>query len=211
MKQQSQSPSPSLLPLPYMADSLWYFHIIAAQLPMPLILQSDASASTPDSPSTLQGRFDIITAAPEYWLETDNGQVSWRGQKVPEWNPEGMDSFSALHKLVDQIQRTNIDYALCAKKELPFCGGLIGYCSYDLAREYIPLEKISSGNIAIPDMQFGFYGWAFIQDHLQKQSCLVIHPSCASTTRNTVLKIITGENNFSILPDIKKIKLEKSM
>lgn len=168
-----------LLPLPYQVDSQRYFHTITRQLPMALLLQSDITPHTrTEGISAARGRFDIITAAPEYWLETHNGRQTLRGNNPPALSLDDSYSFSSLHRLVDIVQKTEIDYTQCVAEDLPFCGGLIGYCSYDLARETIKLEDRPIRDIDVPDMQFGFYGWACIQDHLKKKCWLVIHPDC---------------------------------
>ena len=171
--------APLLLPLPYLADSLDYFHTIAKHLPMGLILQSDISAKSA-VPTALEtrGRFDIMTAAPEYWIESTQGKLAWQGQSPPDFPLIGHSSLSALHQLLEHTQQQNIDYTACKSKELPFCGGLIGYCSYDLAREYIAIKGRAVRDIEMPDMQFGFYAWACIQDHQKQKSWLVIHPKC---------------------------------
>lgn len=168
-----------LLPLPYLAESLQYFHTIAAQLPMPLILQSDITTSSTTCKIEPRGRFDIITAAPEYWLQTHNGQIDWHGS-IPGFAKDSVnsDSLSILHDVITEILASDIDYSEGILQELPFCGGMIGYCSYDLAREYISQKSSIPKDIDIPDMQFGFYGWACIQDHAHQKSWLVIHPQC---------------------------------
>lgn len=167
-----------LLPLPYVADSLQYFHTIAAQLPMPLILQSDIDACNATLNTSTRGRFDIITAAPEFWLQTKNGQIDWHGTLPSTLKKTQHHSFATLHAVVTDMLMANVDYSAAIQQELPFCGGLIGYCAYDLAREYIPLAPIPNSDIDVPDMQFGFYAWACIQDHKNQKSWLVLHPHC---------------------------------
>lgn len=173
------TPALTLLSLPYQLDSLQYFHTITSQLPMALLLQSDTPAA-----ANMRGRFDIMTAAPEYWLETHNGQKSWRGTQPPNFLLNDMTSFSALRQLVELIQTPETNYSQCVAEDIPFCGGLIGYCSYDLARETIHLDGNAIPDIDIPDMQFGFYSWACIQDHLKKKSWLIIHSDCNHSLAN---------------------------
>ncbi len=181
MKPTLQRPSLQLLSLPYSADSLHYFHIIAAQLPMPVILQSDTTAQRSHNTHKPHGRFDIISAAPEYCLQSENKIVTWHGVQSSIKIFDHTDSFTALHSLVTEMLATEIDYSAAIQKRLPFCGGLIGYCSYDLAREYTAFSFTKLKDIDVPDMQWGFYAWACIQDHQEKQSWLVIHPSCNAT------------------------------
>lgn len=144
----------------------------------------------------MRGRFDIISAAPEYWLETVNGQPQWHGDHPPDIPLAGLSSLDALHQLLEFIQKSSIDYSGCRSAELPFCGGLIGYCSYDLAREYITLAEHAIRDIDIPEMQFGFYGWACIQDHALQKSWLTIHPGCRHELRESINSIILHKNHF---------------
>lgn len=172
--------APTLLSLPYQPDSLQYFHTITSQLPMALLLQSDV----PTHDNNMRGRFDIMTAAPEYWLETHNGHKRWHGNQPPTFSLNDTSSFASLRQLVNLVQTSIINYSQCIIEDIPFCGGLIGYCSYDLARETIDLDGDAIRDIDIPEMQFGFYSWACIQDHLKKKSWLIIHPYCNHTLKN---------------------------
>jgi para-aminobenzoate synthetase component 1 len=174
---QSLIPAPILLSLPYDTDTLRHFHTINEQLPMALLLQSDTTTGNANK-STCRERFDILTAAPEFWLQTHDGNISWQGKQPPELPLNGLKSFSALHQLLEHIKNIKVNYDQCIAEDLPFCGGLIGYCSYDLNRNDTKLTGNSINDIDIPDMQFGFYGWACIQDHATKKCWLVIHPAC---------------------------------
>lgn len=184
-----------LLPLPYLADSLQYFHTIAAQLPMPLILQSDITTSSATCKTEPRGRFDVISAAPEYWLQTHNGNIDWYGC-TPSFAKDKINtgSLSTLHNIVTKYLAPDVDYSEGIHHELPFCGGLMGYCSYDLAREYVALKSSKPKDIDIPDMQFGFYGWACIQDHTHQKSWLVIHPQCDSLLAQRLPSLLTLGN-----------------
>ncbi len=195
MNSTQQRPALVLHPLPYLADSLQYFHTIAAQLPMPLILQSDIDACNATLNTSTRGRFDIITAAPEFWLQTKNGQVDWHGTLPSTLKKMQSHSFAALHAVVTDMLMVNVDYSAASQHELPFCGGLIGYCAYDLAREYIPLASIPKSDIDVPDMQFGFYAWACIQDHKNQQSWLVLHPHCDKTLAQSLPQYLLADKN----------------
>ena len=191
MKSTLQRPALELLSLPYIADSLPYFHTIAAQLPMPVMLQSDITPHNSAAGTSTRGRFDIITAAPEYSLQTHNGNISWTGTAPASLS--ATDSFTALHATVTHMLSNTVDYAAAIQHELPFCGGLIGYCSYDLAREYMPLASTAKKDIDIPDMQFSFYGWACIQDHQRKKSWLIIHPQCNKEFAQTLPSLFISQ------------------
>lgn len=189
MNQPAKTMSPMLVSLPYLRDSAAYFHTISLHLPMAVILQSDIHASNTQQPS--RGRFDILTASPEYWLTHRQGIACFAGNNPPAMTLS-IDGLANLHALIELIENDDVDYSACITEELPFCGGLLGYCSYDLSREYIPIAPDSDADIDIPDMQFGFYGWACIQDHQRHKCWLVIHPHCNPSLSEKLPALLTN-------------------
>ena len=124
------TPQPTLFPLPYLVDSMSYFETVHSSFPMALLLQSDpACAASRHAGIKPRGRFDIMTAAPDYWLETHLALQSWKGISPPALELGNACSFTSLHQLIEAIQSRPVDYSECHLAELPFCGGLIGYCS----------------------------------------------------------------------------------
>ena len=59
--------------------------------------------------------------------------------------------------------------------DLPFCGGAMGYFSYDLGRRIEVLPEQAERDIEIPDMAIGLYSWVVVVDHHKRQSWLVGH------------------------------------
>jgi len=55
---------------------------------------------------------------------------------------------------------------------LPFCGGALGYFSYDLARRIEKLPERAIDDQHLPEMAIGVYEWAYIADHLERRSWL---------------------------------------
>jgi len=64
-----------------------------------------------------------------------------------------------------------IDRSCCSF--LPFCGGAIGYFSYDLARRIERLPVHAHDAERIPDIAIGIYDWAVVVDHLERRTWLV--------------------------------------
>lgn len=199
-------PVPELMLLPYQSGSESYFHTISANLPAALLLQSDSPSTWNNGEiAARKGRFDILTASPEYWLETRHEQTpSWNGNSPPSLSIENLNSLEALHALLNHIQKNAINFSQCIAEDIPFCGGLIGYCCYDIAREYIDLPGSPVDDINIPGMQFGFYTWACIQDHLKQKSWLVIHPDCSPILREKLYQLLTN-----VKPEKKIINTEQ--
>jgi para-aminobenzoate synthetase component 1 len=179
-------PRPELIPLPYRDDCRAYFDIIHSALPTTVLLQSNAQSGA------ARDRYDIITAAPLATLSTHTGQCHFSDThglfQTFRIDPE-QDSLQHLHHLVAASLALQADYTACLEAEIPFCGGLLGYCSYDLAREYHELPNQATADIDIPDMQFSFFAWACIQDHHLSRSWLVIHPACTDTLRGSLLAV----------------------
>ena len=188
----SAAPAPELMMLPYQSGSESYFHTISANLPAALLLQSDSPSTwNNEEIAARKGRFDILTASPEYWLETKHQQMpSWNGNSPPSLSIENLNSLEALHALLNHTQKISINFSQCIAEDIPFCGGLIGYCCYDISREYIDLPGSPIDDITIPGMQFGFYAWACIQDHLRQKSWLVIHPDCSLLLREKLYHLL---------------------
>ncbi|MGH8120115.1 MAG: aminodeoxychorismate synthase component I [Gammaproteobacteria bacterium] len=55
---------------------------------------------------------------------------------------------------------------------MPFCGGALGYFSYDLGRRIEIIPEIAANDIPAPDMAIGLYDWAVVVDHHQRRTWL---------------------------------------
>lgn len=184
----TSTPRPHLHALPYLGDCAAYFDSIHSALPSAVLLQSN------HQPGSTRQRFDILSAAPLFTLQTRQGRCTVSGDTTHVPTLAG-NSFDQLKTVVDHLTAEKIDYSQCVDASIPFCGGLIGYCSYDIAREYMALAGQPLQDIDIPDMQFSFYAWACIQDHLRQCSWLVIHPACDAALRQTLLTILPTSFN----------------
>lgn len=155
-----------LFPLPYLPHSTLYFERIR-HLPAPVYLDSG-------KPAGRYGRYDIIAADPAVKLSYSNKETCVTrnsGNERLSGNP-----FKHLQTVFEQYQQQCPVPPQAAIKALPFCGGLLGYFSYDLGRclETLPDETIC--DIDLPDMQVGIYSWAVVVDHLKQQTVLVTSP-----------------------------------
>jgi anthranilate/para-aminobenzoate synthase component I len=61
----------------------------------------------------------------------------------------------------------------------PFFGGAVGYFSYDFARRFEMLPSGCSGDVGIPEFQFGFFDVIIAIDHLVGRTHLIYCPSIA--------------------------------
>ena len=142
--------------LPYQQDSHLYFEAIRDKN-WPVFLDSANSNQT-------NSRFDIITADPFITLVSteDNTIIDYQNG---EQKQSSKDPFQLLQSILQEFQQ-QIDV------DFPFCGGALGYFSYDLGRRIETLPSLAKNYEHIPDMLIGIYDWAIIVDHQLQRCCL---------------------------------------
>ncbi|GAA6153060.1 aminodeoxychorismate synthase component I [Pseudoteredinibacter isoporae] len=143
--------------LPYFPDSAELFKRISDL--------NDAVWLDSCSHGERSGRYDIMSAQPLRTLIHKNGH-SFICEKGDKREYRG-DFFQLLD---EQIQSLPSE---CANNQI-FCGGLIGYISYDFGMQ-LPFNEVSASPNKLPldDAQLGLYSWALVQDHHSQRSwCL---------------------------------------
>ena len=148
--------SPLLTELPYHADSAALFEAIAD---WPWAVFLDSGLHHPG-----QSRYDILAAQPYIRLIT-------RGN-LTEIHAEGIqlargDPFSLVRDFLDPEPSCH--------SFLPFCGGAIGYFSYDLARRIERVPGLAQDAERMPEMALGIYDWAVVVDHVERRTWLASH------------------------------------
>ncbi len=151
-----------ITPLPYKPDSTHWLAIIRS-LPQAVWLDSG-------QPGSQYGRFDILSAAPQWLLQTQGAITSIETHQGPSLTSTE-DPFTLLAHYLPQ--------ETTAHSHLPFVGGALGYFGYDLGRRLENLPQLATADIGLPDMQVGIYPWAIVQDHQQQQAWLVQNPALA--------------------------------
>lgn len=116
-------------------------------------------------------RYDIFVFSPEVTLKTHitSTRIYWPKQNKLEISND--DPLALIQRLNKQLfGQHNVH-----KSELPFCGGALGYFSYDLGRRFEKLPATSVMDIGLPDMAVGIYRCAIIYDKQSKEFTLVSH------------------------------------
>lgn len=127
------------------------------------------------------GRYDIMAAQPLRRLSYQNGQSLILEQgKLSEFSG---DFFELLQTQIKSLPSE------CANNHI-FCGGLIGYISYDFGTQ-LPFNKICTKENKLPlaDAQLGLYSWAIVQDHHSKR-CWCLGPDIGAAQRHTIRTIV---------------------
>jgi para-aminobenzoate synthetase component 1 len=140
--------------LPYFENSAALFEAVADR-PWAVFLDSGRH-------DLGQSRYDIIAAEPFTTLVTRGNLTEVRGE-VTELSREDPLVLLRRHLAVDPS-------TAC---DLPFCGGALGYFSYDLARRFEALPSHARIDETMPEMAVGIYDWAVVVDHHERRSWLV--------------------------------------
>jgi para-aminobenzoate synthetase component I len=144
-----------------------------------------------------RGRYDILAASPCTTI-TSNGsnvEITHNGEIT---STTGCPFETLESWLPNKNQPTT--------QGLPFCGGAIGYFSYDLARQCEKLPDTADADISLPEMQIGIYQWAIIQDHQLQKSYLVSLPEFPSDQLQAIATEISTTENKNISFSIKGLE-----
>ncbi|GAA4356182.1 aminodeoxychorismate synthase component I [Kangiella marina] len=123
-----------------------------------------------DSGKTLHqaAQFDIILARPRATFAFSDGESDVTGAEITISN----DPFDDLKRFY-QLGLEDAQALPDELSQLPFHGGIAGYCSYDAGRYVEKLPTNAEDDIELPELAFGLYEWAFISDHRNHKSYLV--------------------------------------
>ena len=180
--------------LPYHPDSSLYFEAVRDKN-WPVLLDSANSDQA-------NSRFDIITADPFITLVSteDNTIIDYQNGEQLQSSDE---PFQLLQSILQEFQQ-QIDV------DLPFCGGALGYFSYDLGRRFETLPSLASNAEHIPDMLIGIYDWAIIIDHQLQRCCLAsfgLNPQTHDNWQDLIAQLsnsnTTKSRQFSVSGELK--------
>ncbi|WP_462383197.1 aminodeoxychorismate synthase component I [Pseudomonas sp. Marseille-QA0892] len=129
-------------------------------------------------PVANRGRYDIASAWPLKIFHASDAQ--------------GGDAFfGELREALAAMGKSDSPEGL----ELPFCGGLIGYLSYDFGRRLEQLPTHAENDLGLPDARIGLYDWALVTDHVERRTVVVFHPSAPSSRREAVLTVLRNSHH----------------
>lgn len=113
--------------------------------------------------------FDILVWQPEVTLCTHGDKTNIHNIKTNKIEVNEEDPLFLLENTQQQV----LGKLAFSEQNLPFLGGALGYCAYDLGRRFEKLPAQAEQDIDLPEMAMGIYAQAVIFDHKRKQFFLV--------------------------------------
>ncbi len=74
-----------------------------------------------------------------------------------EWSFFGAEPFEVVAGSLEDLRSAMRRFHVESHPEIPFCGGAVGYLSYDYGRRLEKLPALARDDRGIPDMHFGLY------------------------------------------------------
>jgi para-aminobenzoate synthetase component 1 len=78
-------------------------------------------------------------------------------------------------------------YKCESKDDIPFCGGAMGFISYDYGNKLHNIENKNNKDFQYPLIAFGIYDWCIIYDYLKRKSFILYHQK--NKLINSILKL----------------------
>lgn len=124
-----------------------------------------------DSNGSARGRFDILAADPEQWYTCNDDDP---------------------HQFLRTLRQRLGSASVAITPDMPFCGGLIGLLGYQFGMQLEGLHEPSASPPAVPTAEAGWYNWAIIQDHLEK-NCTFVSLLSNQQSNSVLNKILSAK------------------
>jgi para-aminobenzoate synthetase component 1 len=112
------------------------------------------------------GRWSIVACEPRWSLVAYGDDVLLAGPAGPQ--RLGTGALTALATLIEAESNVPVP-----AHGLPFASGAIGYFGFELGREIEALPATTIDDVGAPDLAFGWYDAAVVEDHMRGHSWLV--------------------------------------
>lgn len=145
-------------------------------------------------PFSTEGRYDILAADPTFQLS---------------FNPYATGQAADVDAFFKELRKAHNEFCgsvVNPSEDIPFCGGLLGYLSYDTGRVLEGLAPSGNLETGLVESNIGFYPWCILQDHLLRRCLFVALPHCKKSARKRVLDLLreplldsTHEMDFTLI------------
>lgn len=134
-------------------------------------------------------RYDIIVYRPTVTLKTTINSTRIHDLNLDTKTTSTDDPLL----LLKQIQAKLFSDTITEQEDVPFCGGAVGYFSYDLGRQFETIPSTSIVDITLPDMAVGFYKSAIIYDRIKQQFSLISHDDNVQALNDELAQKLTNK------------------
>lgn len=118
--------------------------------------------------SAKDGRYSYIVYDPFFLVWSQNGVIQTQQLKDFFGAGKGRGSSIVEHSSTWPVLEFLGKYELRADSPVPFCGGAVGYLSYDYGASFVGVEQKVFDDVHIPSYMFGFYDKVFAFDHKER-------------------------------------------
>lgn len=159
-----------------------------SSLPNSVILESSMHSDS-------LGRYSIIGINPFLLFSSKGNSITLTKNGIKEHikgNP-----LELLRKLLEKYKINNID------GKTPFCGGCMGYFSYDLVNLIEEIKQKNVDDLEMDDIALGFYNSAIIIDHLSNKlfiACTSMETASVYENIEKVKTLIAEAKVYKIAP-----------
>ena len=144
------------------------------------------------------------------YLNSNNNKYNDQRYDILSSNPINKIILSSEYSRSDvtkdnifNLLEENINLHKCeTDDDIPFCGGAIGFMSYDFGNALHNIKKKNNKDFDYPLAAFGIYDWCITYDYLKEKSFILYYEK-----NNTIRKIL---NHRTEKNEIKKYKTYKS-
>lgn len=105
-------------------------------------------------------RFDILTSNPVEKVILDSSDKGFENNK---------------DEIFTRIQNIMKKSKCSPQEDIPFCGGAIGFMSYDYGNKLHNVKSYKPKDFNYPSIAFGIYDWCITYDHFKKKSFILFH------------------------------------
>ena len=135
-----------------------------AESPWAIFLDSGAHANA--SRASKHADYDVLAIQPICTLVFEQGRTCIQRDGATRF-AQG-DPLIHLQNELPDAQTVDMGKVTC-----PYLPGALGYCSYDLGRQYEELPNIAEDDERLPEMAMGIYSVVVVVDHLNQHTQIV--------------------------------------
>ncbi len=182
--------------LPYPSSGTDLFQSVR-HLKLPVLLHSGLNEDKNVS------RFDIIVADPSKLFRYQHANLRIESENNIS-NIKTVEPILAIAKQLAfkaNLEDCSDDYG--SSEDIPFCGGLLGYFSYDALHDVNKVAKQNDKGPSLPTILAGYYDWSIIVDHQKKSCTLAAHEFCSNEKLEKIKLLFSNQvkpqgNRFKI-------------